>query len=546
MVDVPDGTYTLTASLQIGSNTHLKMSPATTLVRAFPGTGETNATIRNKDFTSGNTNIKITGGVIKALASVNTGKHLMLVKTTYVTLDGVRFDGIYNDWNAAFRDCQDVVVSNVVINAAGTFASEDGLHFYGGRRIVIANCDLRCGDDCLSFTCENLGEAIPIEDVVVSNCYCYSRLANAVRLSVATSANMFPIRRVQISNIVAKCGDGTGTTSAGLSITGPTTSTMISDIDVDGVSIDASQNKLQGFIVVGAARVRLSRVIAKEPAFSSEVDGCSEVVLRDCTVDSPRQANTQCLLVARSAASSNVRILGGLYRFANQDAIVLGVGSNAVTGFEVSGVQILGDAGTLNGINFQNASGGTVIGNSISGCSFSGISEATSSTDNTHIANRLIGNGGSYNALVLNTSGTSQAIRNVTNAARTISDTGGFRQTVDGWNVDNVGANVSIVEVPRTFGRFRALRKGSVTGLIVSSTEARTAGTLTAYVYKSSSPGAALFLAQLDATSPTMKIVTTDEGDFTFTAGEELYVQYSTSSWSPTTADIRCGIEIVD
>ncbi|HMO64127.1 MAG TPA: right-handed parallel beta-helix repeat-containing protein, partial [Verrucomicrobiota bacterium] len=102
---------------------------------------------------------------------------------------------------------------------------------------------------------------------------------------------------------------------------------------------------------------------------------------------------------AESLACSNIRIQGGRFRHPNQYGIVLGVGENAVTGFEVSNALIEGlggeDSGNLSigGLLVQNGAEGIVVGNKITKCRFSGIVEQNPSTDNLFIANRLLDNG---------------------------------------------------------------------------------------------------------------------------------------------------------
>lgn len=130
--------------------------------------------------------------------------------------------------------------------------------------------------------------------------------------------------------------------------------------------------------------------------------------------------------------------------------------------------------------------------------------------------------------------------------------TGGYRQTIDGWTQDNVVASQTNVELVRGTGRFRAARAGSVTAVIVTATEARTAGTLTVTVFKNTglagAAGATIGLtAVLDGTNTSRKATTQAKDTDTFAAGDELYVVVTTDAgWLPVTSDIRCAIEIED
>jgi len=122
---------------------------------------------------------------------------------------------------------------------------------------------------------------------------------------------------------------------------------------------------------------------------------------------------------------------------------------------------------------------------------------------------------------------------------------------VDGWTQDNVTANQTNIELTRATGRWRATRAGSVTGLVVTSTLARTAGTLTIKLFKNTglagAAGAQLgtITAVLDGTNTSRLSSIQKTGSATFAAGDELFITVTTdSAWTPTTSGIRCALEI--
>lgn len=123
-------------------------------------------------------------------------------------------------------------------------------------------------------------------------------------------------------------------------------------------------------------------------------------------------------------------------------------------------------------------------------------------------------------------------------------------QVIDGWYQDNVTASQTNVELTRSAGRWHAIRAGSVTGVSVKSTEARTAGTLTVDVFKntglSGAAGSSLgFALTLDGTATSFNTSFQTRDQVQFNAGDELYaVVTTTGAWTPTTADIRVEIEI--
>ena len=129
-----------------------------------------------------------------------------------------------------------------------------------------------------------------------------------------------------------------------------------------------------------------------------------------------------------------------------------------------------------------------------------------------------------------------------------IEATGGFAHTVDGWYQDNVVASQTNVALTRAAGRWTAVRAGSVLGVGVHASEARTAGTLTVTVYKNTgladAAGSSIGLtAVLDGTNTSRAATTQAKDTDTFAAGDELYAVVTTDgSWLPVTSDIRVSI----
>ena len=217
VVYVPPGTYMIGASngaspastggssLQIGSNTHLRMDPAATIIRRHAGTAEENATIRNMDFSSGNTNVRISGGTIKSTNSSNTGMHVALVKCSRVHINEMDWVGIYDHWNLYLEDCTNVAVNGILIDSGDT-TTEDGLHICGGSKISISNSIIISGDDAIAITQESSFCELDASDIVVDNCYLYSKSATGFKVDVDTgqSPTTRSINRVTLSNCVLR------------------------------------------------------------------------------------------------------------------------------------------------------------------------------------------------------------------------------------------------------------------------------------------------------------------------------------------------------
>ncbi len=122
----------------------------------------------------------------------------------------------------------------------------------------------------------------------------------------------------------------------------------------------------------------------------------------------------------------------------------------------------------------------------------------------------------------------------------------GLQQAIDGWYYDDVPGTLGSTVMPRLTGAaqnaFIPVRAGSITGVCVWSNAARTGGTLTVEVYKNGS--ATGLQAILNASYTTFKATLQDPNIDTFVAGDRLDVRIVTSSWTPTTADVRATMEV--
>jgi hypothetical protein len=548
--------------LLIGSNTHLKMGQSTVLVRRIQQDVAEDSTIRNKGhLEDGNENIRISGGTIKSdLSQDCVGNHLGFHKAKGVTVENVRFLAIDTQWNMAFINSEDIFVRGIFMNS-GTEVKEDGIHFKSCKRVAVSDCIIQCGDDCLAFTQEDAPKEIgDTTDVVVSNCYLHSRRASALKLLVSPAGNGRAIRRVRVSNIVAKVGtEEVGhDVGSGIHIEDENGQFQVSDVEIDGFWLDASfsQNVASFHLTLNGVRdVRFQKLVLFSPYTRARIDGCQDIELRDCVVDTPRLSGAECLAVAQTADCTNVRILGGRFLNAKGRGVIIGSTNFSVDPFEISNAQITGS--TLAGLYVPRGHNGLVSSNTITGNTGLGVFEEATSSANLFVANRLQGNGAG--AITAN-GANSQVVRNVTAPQQLISDSGGFRQTIDGWYRENVAANLSNEELrrnpdatlPVAVGRFRAARAGSVTGIVVTSTQARTAGTLTVTAYKNTglagAAGSSIGLtATLNGANTSRVAATQAENVDTFLAGDELYIVVTTDgSWAPTSVDIRCALEIED
>lgn len=128
---------------------------------------------------------------------------------------------------------------------------------------------------------------------------------------------------------------------------------------------------------------------------------------------------------------------------------------------------------------------------------------------------------------------------------------GGGSSLVEGFGEDNLAASLTNSQLYRNVQGIEAQlpvvmpRAGSIIGLSIASSEARTAGTATFEVYKN---GAATGLtAVLDGTDTQYAYAVQAASLDTFVAGDRLDVRVTTDgTWAPTTADVEAVITTTD
>jgi hypothetical protein len=122
------------------------------------------------------------------------------------------------------------------------------------------------------------------------------------------------------------------------------------------------------------------------------------------------------------------------------------------------------------------------------------------------------------------------------------------RQLIGPWTYTDVTASLSNAAMTGT--RWVSPRAGSVTGIVIKSNEARTAGTATARSFVNTGlAGAAgteiLLAAQLNGTDTSSATNIQNPTTDTFAAGDEIFPKMDSSAdWTPTTADVQVFIEI--
>ena len=139
------------------------------------------------------------GLVYKQKRSKNPGRAIFLTGCENVLVEDLTFKDAPAGWMFWIHDCDFVKFTkcNVVSNLH--YPNSDGIHLNCSRNVVISDCNLVCGDDCIIVRANSasLKENKPSEKVTVTNCNLTS-YANGIRLGWINDGT---IRNCTFSNI---------------------------------------------------------------------------------------------------------------------------------------------------------------------------------------------------------------------------------------------------------------------------------------------------------------------------------------------------------
>ena len=98
-------------------------------------------------------------------------------------------------WTITFSRCKDALVTGVNIENRFATGNSDGIHISASKNIIISDCNIKAGDDCVAITCITDEQGIS-ENITVSNCNFESSSAG-IRIGHLYSK----VKNVCISNI---------------------------------------------------------------------------------------------------------------------------------------------------------------------------------------------------------------------------------------------------------------------------------------------------------------------------------------------------------
>ena len=174
------------------------------------------------------------GGYFYAKTEKGRPRLLQLVHCRNIRLEGVTFQDSPG-WTTWLIECTDVTVRSLRIVGDPRMINNDGLHFFGGKRISVSDCFISTGDDAIvvragrAWTRE---EECLAEDIVVTNCVLESS-CQGIRVGCSCDDK---VRDCRFSNLIIR------SRNVGIYIDNPvrylTVACPSPRLDLDNISFD--------------------------------------------------------------------------------------------------------------------------------------------------------------------------------------------------------------------------------------------------------------------------------------------------------------------
>ncbi|RAU98605.1 glycoside hydrolase family 28 protein [Paenibacillus sp. YN15] len=120
---------------------------------------------------------------------------LMITGCQHVQLRGISI--LYSDyWTVHFKQCQEVVVDGVTIRNNMNRINSDGINPDSCRNVLIANCSITTGDDCIAF---KTTEPVSCENIIVHSCFMNTLTYRGIKFGTETFGDF---RNILISSCI--------------------------------------------------------------------------------------------------------------------------------------------------------------------------------------------------------------------------------------------------------------------------------------------------------------------------------------------------------
>lgn len=101
-------------------------------------------------------------------------------------------------WTLTFSECENVKITGLTIDTDLNIPNDDGIHISACKGVIISDCHISSGDDCIALSCITNWEK-PCEDVVITNCVLKS-CSKAIVVGYMYSV----VRNVLITNCIIR------------------------------------------------------------------------------------------------------------------------------------------------------------------------------------------------------------------------------------------------------------------------------------------------------------------------------------------------------
>lgn len=101
-------------------------------------------------------------------------------------------------WTLTFSECENVKLTGLTIDTDLNIPNDDGIHISACKGVIISDCHITSGDDCIALSCITNWEK-PCEDIVITNCVLKS-CSKAIVVGYIYSV----VRNVMITNCIIR------------------------------------------------------------------------------------------------------------------------------------------------------------------------------------------------------------------------------------------------------------------------------------------------------------------------------------------------------
>ncbi|WP_434691759.1 glycoside hydrolase family 28 protein [Hungatella sp. SB206] len=129
-------------------------------------------------------------------------------------------------WTISFHECENIKVIGLTIDTDLNMPNNDGMHFCSCKGVIVSDCNISSGDDCIAISGITNWEK-PCENIVITNCILRS-CSKAIVIGYIYSC----VRNVAISNCIIK------ESNRGLCIMCNDESSLVENVRVTNMIID--------------------------------------------------------------------------------------------------------------------------------------------------------------------------------------------------------------------------------------------------------------------------------------------------------------------